>query len=336
MSNTPAIMAENILLNACEQHATDIHFYPEENKVIVFFRKFGFRQKMKELPKDEYKMILSYFKFSSYMDIGEKRRPQSGTFLFEDKHSQKYSLRLSTLPHHYFESLSIRILPQENSPNFDQLFLFPKQFKQMKSWMRLHSGIIIMTGPTGSGKTTTMYSLLQSMLKERSFQAITIEDPIERKIDHVLQVEINEKAGITYQNGLKAALRHDPDVILIGEIRDVETATFAFRAALTGHLVLTTLHAKNAEGTIDRLIELGVNRTDIKETLVAVASLKLLPIIKAGEVYRQAAIVELLDDSSLRKKVDGGEKVIDRKKTFKYLIQKAYLYGYISEENLIL
>ncbi len=338
MLETPATLAEAILFKACQQHASDIHFFPTENEsdVDIYYRIFGIRQLDRTISKDRYQMLLTYFKFSSHMDIGEKRKPQSGILPFIDNQSKKYSLRLSTLPHSYLESLSIRILPQDDTPLFNQLFLFPNQFNKMKSWMHLGSGIIMLTGPTGSGKTTTMYALLQSMLQQRSFQAITLEDPIERRIDQVLQVEINEKAGIDYHTGLKAALRHDPDVLLIGEIRDAETAKFAFRAALTGHLVLTTLHAKNAEGTIDRIIELGINRLDMKETLVAVASLKLLPIQKCGEVYRQAAIVELLEGESLKNTIEGDGQMTKNYQTFQYLKQKAYLYGFISKDNLTL
>lgn len=178
-----------------------------------------------------------------------------------------------------------------------------------------------------------MYALLESMLKENTLQAITLEDPIERAMDNVIQVEVNEKAGITYHTGLKAALRHDPDVLLIGEIRDSETAKYALRASLTGHLVMTTLHAKDAKGTIDRLIDLEIDRIDLSQTLVAVASLKLLPIIKAGTIYRRAAIVELLEGEQLINTIKGVEKDMNHYHSFQYLKNKALLYGFISEET---
>src|SRR5699024_4683422 len=127
------------------------------------------------------------------------------------------------------------------------------QFKQMQDWLKQKSGMVIFSGPTGSGKSTTMYALLEAALEKSDIQAITLEDPIERQIEDVIQVEINEKAGITYHTGLKAALRHDPDLLMVGEIRDRETALFAFEAALTGHLVVSTIHANNAAGTIARL-----------------------------------------------------------------------------------
>src|SRR5699024_3949197 len=136
---------------------------------------------------------------------GEIRKPQHGTLSFENKNKKKFSLRLSTLPLMKTESLTIRILPQDEFPLIDELFLFPAQFKVMKSWLNKHAGMILLTGPTGCGKSTTMYALLESMFHESSFQAITLEDPIEREINDVIQVEVNEKAGITYHTGLKAA-----------------------------------------------------------------------------------------------------------------------------------
>lgn len=267
------------------------------------------------------------------MDIGEIRRPQNGTLSFKSKQKKKYSLRLSTLPMAQTESLTIRILPQDALPSTDQLFLFPAQFKTMKQWLKQDSGIILLTGPTGCGKSTTMYSLLESMLNEQSFQAITLEDPVERQLDHVIQVEVNERAGITYQSGLKAALRHDPDVLLIGEIRDSETAAFAFEAALTGHLVLSTLHAKDAPGTIERLLDLGIKRVDIMQTLIAVASIQLVPITQDNQESKRAAIVELLDGLLLQNMIEGNhQKKGLNYQSFQQLKEKAYLYGFISKE----
>jgi len=334
MTSITSTFANQILNDACQKNASDIHFYPKDNKekVTIHYRIHGIRQFQRKINKVVYQSLLTYFKFSSNMDIGEIRKPQNGVLSFKNKHSKKFSLRLSTLPLSNTESLTIRILPQEETPLLEQLFLFPKQFKKMKSWMNHQSGIILLTGPTGCGKTTTMYALLESMLQKNSFQAITLEDPIERSLDNVLQVEVNEKAGITYQTGLKAALRHDPDVLLIGEIRDAETAKFALRASLTGHLVLTTLHAKDALGTIDRLIELGIDRLDLCQSLIAVASLKLLPIEKAGKVYRRAAIVELLDGEHLFNTIKGDGNGMHHYHSFDYLKEKALLYGFISEE----
>lgn len=335
MPNPAATIANKLLEDACQKNASDIHFYPFPNKdkINVYYRLLGTRTFIKTIKTSIYGLLLTYFKFSSGMDIGEIRKPQNGTLPYVSNSKKNFSLRLSTLPLTNLESLTIRILPQEEKAVLEQLFLFPNQFKKMRRWLRHQSGIILLTGPTGCGKTTTMYALLESMLQEKSFQAITLEDPIERKLEDVIQVEVNDRAGISYQTGLKAALRHDPDVLMIGEIRDQETAKFAFQASLTGHLVLSTLHAKNAKGTIERLVDLGINRVEIGQTLIAVAAIQLLPIEKHGKTTSRAAIVELLDGDVLQKIITGDEQtVFDKFHSFNHLREKAYIYGFISKE----
>lgn len=335
MSNDAAVYAEKLLTNSFQKHASDIHFYPAptEDIVFIYFRILGNRKLIQTISKKFYQIILTYFKFTSKMDIGELRKPQNGTITWHCKTMKEtYDLRLSTLPVSNFESLTIRIFSQQFSLELEQLLLFPNQIKQMKTWIHQSSGIILFTGPTGSGKTTTMYALLEKLIHQNSYQIITLEDPIERKLDHVLQVEINEQAGISYQSGLKAVLRHDPDVLLIGEIRDEYTAKLAFRAALTGHLVLSTLHAANALNTIDRILELGVERQDLKQTLIAVAALKLLPIVRKGKIDRRAAIVETLDESYLAGVISGEKKSVNTFHSFTYLKEKALRYGYITDE----
>lgn len=336
MTNIPATVAREILDNACQQKASDIHFYPypEQDVVNIYFRINGQRELSQTIRKDIYQLLLTYFKFTANMDIGEVRKPQDGVVFHESMDKQAYDLRLSTLPVSHTESLTIRILPQTESITSDELFLFPAQFGKMKSWLKQKSGIILVTGPTGSGKSTTVYALIQSMIKDKSSQVITLEDPIERKIDEVLQVEINERAGISYQAGLKAALRHDPDVLLIGEIRGEATAQFAFEASLTGHLVISTLHAKDVKGTIDRLIDLGISRLDISQSLIAIASIQLLPIIRGEVGVQRAAIVELLDGKELEKIIVKEEPLMkNRYHTFYHLREKAFLYGFISKET---
>jgi competence protein ComGA len=174
---------------------------------------------------------------------------------------------------------------------------------------------------------------LETILKEKSYQTITLEDPIEKQMQDILQVQVNERAGITYQTGLKAALRHDPDIIMVGEIRDAYTAQFAFDASLTGHLVLSTLHAKNTKGTIHRLLEMGLQRTDLEQSLIAVASLQLLPISIDKHSGRRGAILELLDGESLTRTLKGADTLRHNNfHTFEHLRKKAFAYGYISKE----
>ncbi|HLR08243.1 MAG TPA: competence type IV pilus ATPase ComGA [Bacillota bacterium] len=313
--------------------ASDIHFYPFSEKTNIFFRINGIRVFQTSISTTKYQLLLTYYKFTAGMDIGETRRPQNGTITYQTN-SKRYALRLSTLPINQMESMTIRILPQEDNYALEDLFLFPQQLERIKSWMTHRSGMILFTGPTGSGKTTTLYALLESLMKNNAYQTITLEDPIEKDINNILQVQVNEQAGITYQTGLKAALRHDPDIIMIGEIRDAYTAQFVLEASMTGHLVLSTLHAKNALGTIYRLLDMGIKRTDLQQFLIAVAALDLLTIQAANTNKRRAAILELLDGTTL-------EHILKQDKlpaskyfhTFNHLRKKAYAYGFISEET---
>jgi len=332
MSNEAKRFVVALLRDSFQKNASDIHFHPipNDSKVSIYYRELGRRKHVRDITKSFYQIMLTYFKFSANMDIGETRRPQNGMIRW-DKEKLLYHLRLSTLPVGSTESLTIRLFPQDNPPNLSELFLFPFQLEKMKAWLNHPAGIILVTGPTGSGKSTTMYSLLEQLLKQRMSQVITLEEPIERKLKHVLQVEVNERSGVTYQNGLKAALRHDPDVILIGEVRDEETASFTLRASLTGHLVMTTLHAKNALGTIERLLDLGIKKVDLEQSIIGVASLQLIPIISKGKIRRRAAIVELLDGDILKNVIHTG-KTEKTYFTFNDLKRKALRYGFISEK----
>ena len=332
--NSATLLSEKILEHAYKRFASDIHFYPLRKQTNIYFRINGKRVLYRSITNAEYELLLAYYKFSSKMDIGEIRKPQNGTITHHSKHGT-YSLRLSTLPLNHDESLAIRILPQEENYTMDHLFLFPSQMNILKSWTKHRSGIILMTGPTGSGKTTTLYSLLEDILQEESYQAITLEDPIEKELHHILQVQINERAGITYQTGLKAALRHDPDILMVGEIRDKFTAQFSFEAALTGHLVLSTLHAKDTVGTIHRLLDMGIKQVELEQSLIAVAAIDLLPIKVQGEEKRRGAILELLDGERLKTVLRGGDlpDINNHVHSFHYLRKRALAYGFISEET---
>ncbi|MFC2948185.1 competence type IV pilus ATPase ComGA [Virgibacillus sediminis] len=330
--NHAANLSDKLLNSALEAQASDIHFYPFADHTNIYFRILGKRRLHQKLLNSQYHLLLTYYKFTAGMDIGETRRPQNGAMAHKDAGSL-YFLRLSTLPVNGTESLAIRILPQQDKLPLDQLFLFPSQLSRIKSWISNRTGLILFTGPTGSGKTTTLYALLQTILKEKSYQTITLEDPIEKDIDDILQVQINEKAGITYQTGMKAALRHDPDILMVGEIRDNQTAEFAFEASLTGHLVLSTLHAKNAAGTLQRLKEMGLTEGDLRQSLIAVAALELLPLQLEKISNRRAAVLELLEGRLLEQTINGKDiSKLNRFHSFEYLRKKAYAYGFVSQD----
>ncbi|GIO23147.1 competence type IV pilus ATPase ComGA [Oceanobacillus sp. J11TS1] len=319
-------LSDDLFQSAIKLQASDIHFYPYEQQTEIYFRIHGKRTFNRTILTKQYQLLRTFFKFSANMDIGETRKPQHGSLPWKFE-SKDYALRISTLPHYQQESIAIRILPQNDSLPLEHLFLFSSQIQQMRRWMNQNSGLILVTGATGSGKSSTLYSLLEMEIKENPCQIISLEDPIERKINQILQVQINEHAGISYQVGLKAALRHDPDILMVGEIRDKQTARFAVEAALTGHLVLSTLHAKNAIGTIFRLKEMGIKTADLHQVLIGIGALRLIPITRKNKQQR-SAIGELIDGPFLTQAIEGTLQNLPEKQQFKNLQRKAFAYGF--------
>ena len=340
------LIADYILRHAIRMGATDIHIIPRIQQSLIQFRVDNRLIPFRWTDQQSLQRIISHLKFLASMDIGENRRPQSGAMSIKNG-NDIVGLRLSSLPAAGIETLVIRLLPKQSLLPLEQLSLFPATASKILSLLRHSHGLIIMTGPTGSGKSTTLYSLLHHAKSFIHRNIITLEDPIENISDDMLQVQINEKAGVTYSVGLRAALRHDPDIIMVGEIRDSETAKIAVRAALTGHLILTTMHTRNAEGAIHRLIEFGVSLTEIKQTLIAVTAQRLLelvcPICKGEcspfchyrERQKRASVYELLHGKELAELLkEGGEA----KHEFSYRllkdeIKKAVALGFVREEE---
>jgi competence protein ComGA len=331
----PETYAYDMLGTAIEKSASDIHFTPNDGQIDIHFRLNGYRWFYESLSIRAYHNLLGYFKFNCGMDIAEKRLPQNGTMDHQTKlHS--YDLRLSTLPTKSTESLAIRIIPKDIFPTIENLFLFSKQANTLIDWIRFQSGMLLFTGATGSGKTTTMYALIRKSIELYGYQAITLEDPVEQQVDHLLQVQVNEKSGFSYDVGLKAALRHDPDIIMVGEIRDENTAKFAFKAALTGHLVMSTVHAKDAFGTISRLKAMGLSSVDLQETIIGVASQQLLTISRPSNqaTERRAAIAEILTGQELKRAINGFPPSQQRGyQTFHSLRRKAYALGFTQQTS---
>ncbi|MBO1512333.1 competence type IV pilus ATPase ComGA [Metabacillus bambusae] len=335
-------LSERLIEEACALRASDIHIVPKEQETLIHFRVDDDLIEKHSMKKEICERIISHLKFLASMDIGERRRPQNGALSISTTNINVH-LRLSTLPTIHEESLVIRILPQEKIPPITQLSLFPATTNKLLSILNHSHGLMIFTGPTGSGKTTTLYSLIHYAKRHFNRNIITLEDPVETKSEEVLQVQVNEKAGITYAAGLKAILRHDPDIIMVGEIRDRETAQIAIRASLTGHLVLSTMHTRDAKGAIYRLLEFDVSLSEIEQTLIAVSAQRLVqlkcpfcegecsPFCKKLRKKRRLSVYELLYGKNLTAVVKEakGEASAYSYPMLKDVIKKGIALGYL-------
>ena len=260
-----------LLRYALDQRASDLHIEPKRDASHVRLRIDGVLHKVQELPKVVHKAVVSRIKTLARLDIAEKRRPQDGRIKLAH-HDVEVELRISTLPTAFGEKAVIRFFdPQVLFQSMDQLGLFATELEQLNSFIRRPNGLILVTGPTGSGKTTTLYSALRSIASP-TVNVCTIEDPIEMVVEEFNQTAVNSRLGLTFDSLLRTLLRQDPDVIMVGEVRDAETARNAIQAALTGHLVLATVHTNDAPSTIGRMIDLGAEPFMLASTLVGVVS----------------------------------------------------------------
>ncbi|WP_396120259.1 competence type IV pilus ATPase ComGA [Domibacillus indicus] len=336
---------EQILKEAVQMQATDLHLMPKQNGYLLKVRVGGQLIKSETFSIREGERLIAYLKFTASMDIGEKRKPQSGSFR-QTVDQFPLSLRVSTLPAvPHKESLVIRLLPQEHVPSLSQLTLFPYTAVKLTSLLNHSNGLILLSGPTGSGKSTTLYSMIQHCASHLNKHVITLEDPVEKQQDAFVQIQVNEKAGITYATGLKAILRHDPDVIMVGEIRDEETARAAVKSALTGHLVLSTIHARDAAGVIGRLKELGITQHEMTQTLIGITAQRLVRIRcpdcgaacreECMQKTKQAIVCELLLGRALFS-ILGNESSHQPVSVYKKLqdeLRKGIAYGFITREE---
>ena len=249
-------IVQTILTFAIKSRASDIHIEPLEDRTRVRYRIDGILYEKLILPKSVHDAVVSRIKILADLKIDEKRLPQDGRFDFSDG-EHEIDLRVSTLPTVNGEKVVMRLLPKNAKvPTLEELGLDGLSLKWVKEAIRVPHGIILITGPTGSGKTTTLYSILHT-INTPKVNIMTLEDPVEYQMSGVNQVQINPQAGLTFASGLRSFLRQDPNIIMVGEIRDSETASLAVQAALTGHLVFSTLHTSSAAGAIPRLIDMG-------------------------------------------------------------------------------
>lgn len=257
---------EKLLLNAKDIGSSDIHFEPYEHKCRVRFRLDGKLKEYYIIRLDEYPVIINKLKIQAGLDISEKRLPQDGRITIKNN-LDEFDIRVSSLPTLHGEKIVLRILSKDaNHIVLDDLGFSLQELKTYRETIKKPNGIVLISGPTGSGKTTTLYATLK-LLNTENTNILTIEDPIEYTLEGVNQVQLKENIGLDFASTLRTFLRQDPDIIMVGEIRDVKTANMAIRAALTGHLVLSTIHTNSAWATISRLIDMGVPAFLIASTL---------------------------------------------------------------------
>ena len=271
-------LLEAILYKAIIERASDIHFEPQREDIFIRIRIDGLLVPFTKIKNCEYQKLLSQIKVLGNMDITEKRRPQDGK-VFIKIQEKDYDLRLSTIPIVYGEKLVIRILYGEIfEHDLNNLNMSKLQREKLNKMIAMKNGLIIINGPTGSGKSTTLYSILKEINK-KDINITTLEDPVEVLINGVNQVSLNRKANITFSTGLRSILRQDPDVLMIGEIRDEETANIAVTASLTGHKVYSTVHTKTPKEVLLRLEDMGVKPYLIKDSIIGIISQRLVRVL---------------------------------------------------------
>jgi len=278
--DTEIIEAVNMLIEeAVKAGTSDIHIEPRENDVRIRFRVDGVLQQYYTIPKTSHAAIISRLKILSDLDIAESRKPQDGRFRFNLKVGRHIDMRTSTFPTPPGEKVVMRILDekQSNIP-LEKMGFEPDILKRWKKVIHSPNGLVIVTGPTGSGKTTTLYATL-GVVNSMEVNIMTIEDPIEYQLDNITQGQVNVKAGVTFASALRSMLRQDPDIIMVGEMRDTETVELAIRAALTGHIVFSTLHTNDAASSYTRILNMGIDPYLISSTVRGVIAQRLLRLL---------------------------------------------------------
>lgn len=295
-------LMKKILNDAIANKASDIHIYPHiSGESFIRLRVKGNLSEYEKFSNGEIEAIISLLKFNSNIDISRNKEPQSGRFVY--KHNDKdYYLRVSTLPlSELNEGCVVRIFINELEDV--EYSIFDEDSQYINDLAKRAYGLVLFSGPTGSGKSTSMYKLA-SELANMNKQVITVEDPVEKKIPSLIQMQVNEKAGINYDNALKSILRCDPDAMVIGEIRDYKTASQVITSAFSGHLVLSTIHAEDSIGVINRLRDLNLSLEDIKQTIICIISHRLVNLTngKRGlvtEILKKENIHEYIDNNKL-------------------------------------
>jgi type IV pilus assembly protein PilB len=303
VEEAPVIKLVNlIIMQAVKDRASDIHIEPEEDRVRIRYRIDGVLHAVQNIPEHLQSALASRIKVMAEMDIAETRNPQDGRIQLKMQ-NKNLDLRVSSFPTIHGENIVIRILDKSSVLlGLTELGFSDKELSEFEKVIRHPNGIILVTGPTGSGKTTTLYSAL-STINSMDKNIITIEDPVEYELPIIRQTQVNPKAGLTFATGLRSILRQDPDIVMVGEIRDKETAEIAIQASLTGHLVFSTLHTNDAASALTRILDMGIEPFLISSSIVAILAQRLVRVIcpKCKEKYTpsSALIKELQLDKAV-------------------------------------
>ncbi len=305
-------LVDSLVLNAVERRASDIHIESKDKEVVLKYRVNGvLYPAMDAISRAHQSTVISRIKVMAELDVAEKRVPQDGRFKLKVR-GRTIDFRVSIMPSIFGEDAVIRILDKESlheqfqELRLDLLGFSSSELRRLRKYVSEPYGMILATGPTGSGKTTTLYAALSEIASPQE-KIVTIEDPVEYQIRDVVQVPVNEKKGLTFARGLRSLLRHDPDKIMVGEVRDAETANIAVQAALTGHLVFTTVHANNVFDVIGRFIHMGVEPYNFVSALNCILAQRLVRVICPSCKKQVRPDRNLLEESGLDKVADLGE-----------------------------
>ncbi|MFV0382177.1 MAG: ATPase, T2SS/T4P/T4SS family [Breznakia sp.] len=314
----------NVLMKYIEKcNATDVHFTLKEDVLNIHLRGIYGIEEIKN--KNLNAAFFHYLKFISNLDLANSKVPQSGNFSFLYK-GKMLNFRFAFLHTTQIQSAVLRILNNHKCLELEDLSEDISLLNSLSSWTHFRSGLVLISGPTGSGKSTTLHAILKRISENHKLKVITLEDPIEIQSETYLQLQINEKMDFDYEEGIKHLLRHDPDVIMIGEVRDEKTAKMLVRCALSGHMVFTTIHSKNAKEAVKRLEDFGVLHNDIKEILTGVTNQR---IYLRKEREERVCIYEILEGEALNYVMDYNHYPKDHRdiqKQIVYAVEKNWIY----------
>ena len=301
-------LVNNLVRLAVLNNASDVHIEPQDEKILIRFRIDGVLREVESHPFSLHEPLVARIKVLSNLDLSERRKPQDGRFQMEADGKQ-LDVRVSVFPTIYGENVTLRILNKTNILlGLPALGFQPDILQQYNDMIHQPYGIIFVTGPNGSGKTTTLYSTLNT-INTPDKDIVTLEDPIEYQLPLIRQTQVDPDAGLDFATGLRSLLRQDPDIILLGEVRDAETASISVRAALTGHLVLTTLHTNDSVGAISRLVDMGIERVLIASATVGVMAQRLVRVLCNTCAEQYEASIPLKQELG----IPAGEQVVFKK-----------------------